>query len=296
MDRLSGIVTGVAIAIVGAILAKLLVSVVEGLLPVVRVNFAGRWGKRRYEASLDVYGRLPPAIGNRQELIKELLSETIKTNVWQEIYLVYKGMDGVKGVLYASVYPQYRSTNNEVVPMCAINALVARQGLGPADALKAENRLWEKLRREVCKCTGQPSNLCHYFFLTLPGDAVGVSQDELSRRRELLALLQHIEARRVPGEYRFPDLQTYDRLKEVPAAQLYHMGPDATDEAPWGNISLKQVLAFVYEFHYFWRFIFGKEMTILADLDKRIEYIQGMIGRMRPGGAIRGNPRAGTTP
>ena len=284
VNIIAGILLGSALTLLGRLSLNALRCIWEQKLrSVTRVDVGSRSGGKTFRAATEVYNRLPQEMRDSPEEIAAWLRETARTELWQEIYLVSRNLlQGVNGVLYASLYPFY-SCGRYQGPMCVVNALVARTGLALDKALTIEKKLWGRLQHEVRKHTGKPGTPSHYFFEVLdpseppPGGTIS-SEDEQERRREYLKLLSKIGAQHVAVNYRLPDLEECRTDQETPA-KLYHLGPTGTDDE-------HSALNFIYGFHYFWEFKFGEDLTETDELAARLRYIRGLIRRTSPSVAL----------
>lgn len=246
--------------------------------PMRRVVWGTFHAQRRFNASKEVYRRVPDALRDEFNDIEDWLAEEAKTSQWHEIYLLHPIIGNPKGVLSASFYPHYESETFKGRPMCVINTIVAKKGLGLDEALHVETKLWNSLCKVVRDITKGPWEDCHFFIESLCSDPTMrdtshlVDSDEAQRRREFAAILKEMKAERIPRRYRIPDMRTYREDEEV-EADLYHLGPTIP-------LDRGEILNFVYGFHYFWTFSFGRELTDVKDLSRRLGYVKDLIARV----------------
>jgi hypothetical protein len=98
-------------------------------------------------------------------------------------------------------------------------------------------------------------------------------EDEERRRKQYVTLLKEIRAQQVGVDYRIPDLNDYSKENELEALLLY--------KGPLPLLSIAEVLRFVYGFHYFQEFIYGKAMVDIDEWASRLRYVQDLISRAR---------------
>ena len=223
-------------------------------------------------AAMEVYGRLPVDLKDDPERLVAWLQEEARTTMWHEIFLIHGPMQQPKGVLYASVYPEYRA-NGLAGPICVLNAIVARDGYLLDGALQIERSLWARLGKELRGILGPKWKACHYFTEELLEEFDPTEIGEKDRRKEFAVFLDEQRGLfRYPQEYWIPDFEKYNDDEES-FARVCYLGPGG-DPPPWNA-----VINFMYGFHYFWEFTFGKENTEFVELVARTKYTEDILSR-----------------
>jgi hypothetical protein len=146
---------GIIAAYLVAIIRKVAVIIREFSRTIVRVRWDAWLGRKLFKASRSVYSRIHQELRDDFSQLEAWLSEQLEAEKWQEVYLVARGFRRIKGVLYASLYPEYKSDAFRG-PLCFVNCIVANAELSDKQALAVSKKLWKRLIKEVSRWTNEP--------------------------------------------------------------------------------------------------------------------------------------------